>query len=80
LCFFAFRRLDADQGVTPLDEPTEVSKFAVAVVFLADGPKFIGSDGRIEPRDPTQKLKLLIVRSISWSRFTKTGARVGGCG
>jgi hypothetical protein len=25
-------------------------------------------------------LKLPIVRSISWSRLAKTGARVGGCG
>jgi hypothetical protein len=50
---------------TSLDEPTDVSKVAATAVFPADGPEFIRSEKQIEPSDPTQKLKLLIVRSIS---------------
>jgi hypothetical protein len=65
---------------TSLEEPAKVSAFAVDVVFLADAPDFIGSERRAEARDPTQKLKLPIIKSISRSKFTKTGARVGGCG
>jgi hypothetical protein len=63
---------------TSLDEPTEVPEVDAILVCPADGPKFIGSKRRTEPKDPTRKLKLLIVRSISWSRFAKIGARVGG--
>jgi hypothetical protein len=65
---------------TSLDEPTKVSVVATIVVVPADEPDFIGSERRIEPRDLTQKLKLPIIRSISWSKFAKTVARVGGCG
>jgi hypothetical protein len=50
---------------TLLDEPAEVSEVASIAFFPADGPKFIGFERRTEPRDPTQKLKLPIVRSIS---------------
>jgi hypothetical protein len=50
---------------TLLDEPTEVYEVAAIRVFPADGSEFIGSERRTEPRDPTQKLKLPIVRSIS---------------
>jgi hypothetical protein len=50
---------------TSLDEPIEVPDVAAAVVFPADGPEDIRSERRIEPKDPTQKLKLPIVRSIS---------------
>jgi hypothetical protein len=50
---------------TSLDETTKVSEVAAIAVFLADGPEFIGSERRTEPRDPTRKLKLPIVRSIS---------------
>jgi hypothetical protein len=58
----------------------KVSDVAAAAVFPADRPEGIGSERRREPRDPTQKLKLPIIRSISWSRLAKTEARVGGCG
>jgi hypothetical protein len=50
---------------TLLDEPTEDSEVVAIAVFPADGPEFIGSERRTEPRDPTRKLKLPIVRSIS---------------
>jgi hypothetical protein len=50
---------------TSLDEPVEVFELASIAVYPADGPKFIGFERRTELRDPTQKLKLLIVRSIS---------------
>jgi hypothetical protein len=50
---------------TSLDEPTDVSGVATIAVFPADGPDFIGSERRTEHRDPTQKLRLPIVRSIS---------------
>jgi hypothetical protein len=48
-----------------LDEPTKDFEVAVIVVFPADGLEFIECERRTEPNDPTQKLKLLIVRSIS---------------
>jgi hypothetical protein len=63
-----------------LEESTKVYEFAAYVVFPADRSEFIRSERRTKPRDPTRKLRLPIVRSISWSRFAKTGARVGGCG
>jgi hypothetical protein len=50
---------------TSQEEPTEVSDFAAEAICSADGPKFIGSERRTEPRDPMQKLRLPIVRSIS---------------
>jgi hypothetical protein len=50
---------------TSLDEPIEVPNVAAAMVFPADGPEDIRSERRIEPKDPTRKLKLLILRSIS---------------
>jgi hypothetical protein len=50
---------------TSLDEPIKVSEFDVVAVFPTDGPKFFGLERRIEPRDLMQKLKLLIIRSIS---------------
>jgi hypothetical protein len=51
---------------TSLDEPTDVSKVAtIIVVFPVEIPEFTGSERRIKPRDPTRKLKLPIVRSIS---------------
>jgi hypothetical protein len=50
---------------TSLDEPTEVVDVAMATVFSADGPEDIGSERRIELGDPTRKLKLPIIRSIS---------------
>jgi hypothetical protein len=36
------------------------------LILLADGSNFVGSEGRIEPESPTQKLRLPIVNSIFW--------------
>jgi hypothetical protein len=41
---FAFRGLDADCELTSLDEPTEDLEVAAAVVWIADRPKYIGSE------------------------------------
>jgi hypothetical protein len=38
---------------TSLEEPTEVSDFVLEAIFPAYRPKFIGSERRTEPRDPT---------------------------
>jgi hypothetical protein len=65
---------------TALEEPTEDSEVSTVAVFAADGPKKFGSERRRVSRDPVQKLKLSIIRSISRSRIWKTGTRVGGCG
>jgi hypothetical protein len=48
-----------------LDEPTDASRVVRIVVSLADGPDFTGSERQTEPDDPTQKLRLLIVRFFS---------------
>jgi hypothetical protein len=50
---------------TLLEEPTDDSDIAIDVVFSADGTDFVGSDKRIEPREPMQKFRLSNVRSIS---------------
>jgi hypothetical protein len=50
---------------TLLQEPTDDSDIVIVVVFLADGSDFVESERRIEPREPTQKFRLPIVRSIS---------------
>jgi hypothetical protein len=50
------------------------------VVFSTDGPDFIVSERRVVLKDPMRKLRLPIVKSISWSKFAKTGVRVGGYG
>jgi hypothetical protein len=65
---------------TSLVKPMESSSVTADAVFPADGPEGIRSERQREHRDPTQKLRLPIVKSISWSRFAKTRARVGGCG
>jgi hypothetical protein len=62
-----------------LEEPREVSKVYTTAVLIADGPEKIGSESQRIPRDPMQKLKLPITRSIFQSRFLKTGTKVGGC-
>jgi hypothetical protein len=49
---------------TSLEEPTDDSDFAADAVFPANGPDFIGSERQIDPKEPTQKLRLPIVRSI----------------
>jgi hypothetical protein len=63
---------------TSLEEPTDDSDIATDAVFSADGPDFVGSERRVVPKDPTQKFRLPIVNSISWSKFTNTRVRVGG--
>jgi hypothetical protein len=63
---------------TLLEEPTDDSDIATDAVFSAERPDLVGSERQIIPREPTQKLRLLIVRSISWSKFAKTGVRAGG--
>jgi hypothetical protein len=50
---------------TSLKEPTDDSDIAIVAVFPADGSDFIESERRIDPKEPTQKLILPIVRSIS---------------
>jgi hypothetical protein len=50
---------------TSLEEPTNDSDIAIVAVLLAVGSNFIESERRIEPKDPTQKFRLLIVKSIS---------------
>jgi hypothetical protein len=50
---------------TSLEEPTDDLDVVILSVLLADGPNFIGSERRVEPEGPMQKLKLLNVNSIS---------------
>jgi hypothetical protein len=50
---------------TSLEEPTDDSNIANVVVFPADGPDSVGSEGRIEPKEPTRKFKLPNIKSIS---------------
>jgi hypothetical protein len=63
---------------TLLEDPTDDSDMAAEVVSSTDGPDFVGSERRIVPKEPMRKLRLPIVKSISWSRLAKTGVRVGG--
>jgi hypothetical protein len=63
---------------TLLEESTDDSDIAAVMVFPADGPDFVGTERRIEPKEPTQKFRLPNVRSISSSKLAKTGVRVGG--
>jgi hypothetical protein len=49
---------------TSLEESTDDSDTAIVVVLSADGSNFVGSKRRIDPMEPTQKLRLPIVRSI----------------
>jgi hypothetical protein len=48
-----------------LDEPTDASRVVMIVVSLADRPNFTGSERQTEPDDPTQKLRLSIVKFFS---------------
>jgi hypothetical protein len=50
---------------TSLEDPTDEFDIAADAVSYVDGPDFVGSKRRIVPKDPTQKLKLSIVKSIS---------------
>jgi hypothetical protein len=47
-----------------LEEPTDDSDIAIVMVFPADGSDFVKSERRVEPKEPTQKFRLPIVRSI----------------
>jgi hypothetical protein len=48
-----------------MEEPTDDSDIAIVLASLAYGSGFAGSERRIEPKDPRQKFRLPIVRSIS---------------
>jgi hypothetical protein len=50
---------------TSLEEPTDDSDTVKFLVSLADGSGFARSERRVEPKDPTRKFRLPIVRSIS---------------
>jgi hypothetical protein len=63
---------------TLLEEPTDDFDIVADAVFSPDGPDFVGSERRVIRKDSTQKLRLLIAKSISWSKVAKTGVRVGG--
>jgi pyruvate/oxaloacetate carboxyltransferase len=60
-----------------LEEPTDDSDIVIVAVFPADGSDFVESKRQVEPKEPTQKFRLPIVRSISRSKLAKTGVRVG---
>jgi hypothetical protein len=42
----------------------------IVLILLADGSSFVESEGRIEPKSSTQKLKLPIINSIFWFSST----------
>jgi hypothetical protein len=50
---------------TSLEEPTDDPDIVIVLVSLADGSSFAGSERRVEPKDPTRKFRLPIIRSIS---------------
>jgi hypothetical protein len=50
---------------TSLKEPTDDYDIVIVMLFLADGFDFVKSERQIEPREPMQKFRLPIVRSIS---------------
>jgi hypothetical protein len=50
---------------TSLEEPIDDSDIAILAVLPADRSDFVGSERRIDPKEPTQKLRLPIVRYIS---------------
>jgi hypothetical protein len=49
---------------TSLEEPTDDYDIAIVMVLLANGSDFVESERRVEPKDPTQKFRFPIVRSI----------------
>jgi hypothetical protein len=55
---------------TSLEEPTDDLDMVTVLILLADGSSFIGSEGRIIPESPMQKLRLPIVNSIFWFLLT----------
>jgi hypothetical protein len=50
---------------TSLERPNDYSDMAIVAVVPADRSYFIGSERRIDPKEPTRKFRLSIVRSIS---------------
>jgi hypothetical protein len=76
--FVVFIGVKLTSKPTSLEEPTDDSDIAAVVVFSADRPNFVGSERRIEPREPMRKFGLSNVRSISRSKLAKTRVRVGG--
>jgi hypothetical protein len=43
---------------TSLEEPTDDSDITIVAVLLADGSEFVRSERRIDPKEPTRKLRL----------------------
>jgi hypothetical protein len=55
---------------TSLEEPTDDPDIVTVLTLFADGSSFVGSEGRIVPESPTQKLTLPIVNSTFWFLLT----------
>jgi hypothetical protein len=55
---------------TSLEELTDDPDIVIVLVLLADGSGFVGSERRVELENPTQKLRLPIVKSIFWFSLT----------
>jgi hypothetical protein len=68
LVFSAAAKLNGE--FTLLEEPTDDPDIVIVLVLLADGSGFTGSERRVELKNPTQKLRLLIVNSIFWFSST----------
>jgi hypothetical protein len=51
---------------TSLEEPTDDPDIVTVLTLFTDRSSFVGSEGRIAPESPTQKLRLPIVNSIFW--------------
>jgi hypothetical protein len=49
---------------TSLEELTDDPDIVIVLTLLTDGSSFVGSEGRVEPESPTQKLRLPIIISI----------------
>jgi hypothetical protein len=63
-----------------LDEPPDASRVVVFALSCTDGSGSIESERQVEPRGPTRKLRLPIVRFVACPKLAKIGARVGECG
>jgi hypothetical protein len=61
-----------------LEEPIDDSDTAIVVVLSANGSDFDGSERRIDPMEPTRKLRLSIVMSIPSFKLAKMGVWAGG--
>jgi hypothetical protein len=64
LVFSAAAKLTGE--FTSLEEPTDDPDIVIVLVLLADGSSFTGSERQVEPKNLTQKLRLLIVNTIFW--------------